>query len=221
LLKESEGVYSGLFSRATHPNWTPTKGNGVLNPEEVYRIMVGWSYTTSQAGAQHAYTIKEIELLSPNPATGTPGASTGMALRDAIYLYRQPISGIAAKASTLAAYNCDVFQMLLDVESGYTDVALLESEVASDTKIVYSDRIHANALMFSYTLYASAPVKTFTLGQFLGGASTSDIGTVTVFGYCFSTRADGKVLFYDGTGVCHLPNGRAVSCSSVPDTPQW
>ncbi|MDR2690544.1 MAG: hypothetical protein LBB76_12430, partial [Azoarcus sp.] len=234
LLKESEGVYSGLFSRATQPNWTPTRGNGVLNPEEVYKIMVGWSYTTSQAGAQHVYTIEEIELLSPNPVTGTPGtpstpgtsgapgASTGMALRDAIYLYRQPISGIATQASTLAAYNCDVFQMLLDVESGYTDVALLESEVASNAKVVYRDSIHATAPMFSYTLYAPMPVKTFTLGRFRGSVSTGgDIGTVTVFGYCFSTRADGKVLFHDGTGVCHLPSARAVSCPKVPEDDQW
>jgi hypothetical protein len=148
--------------------------------------------------------------------------NTGMDLRSSIYLYHQPVSGIAAKADTLAGYNCDVFQMLLDVESGYTDIALLESAVASNTAQIYSDRIHAGAPMFSYTLYAAEPVKTFALGQFLdGAAATGDIGTVTVFGYCFSTRADAKVLYYDGAGTCHLSGGTTVSCAGAPNTPAW
>lgn len=145
----------------------------------------------------------------------------GMELRSSILVYHQPLSGIAAQASVLAGYNCDVFQILLDVESGYTDLALLESTVASNAKHTYSDRIDASASMFSYTLYGAEPVKTFTLGQFLGGAATDNIGTATLFGYCFSTRADARGLFYDGAGTCHLSGGSTLSCSGAPTTPLW
>ncbi|MDR2689012.1 MAG: hypothetical protein LBB76_04560, partial [Azoarcus sp.] len=189
LFRESEGVYSGLFSFAEQGAWG-AQGNGVLDIGDVYRILLGWGgYSTGQAGDRHGYMIEQIEVLSFNPATpgggtgtgggtpGTPGAGTpgsgtdaDMALRDAIYLYHQPISGIASKVKTLAGYNCDVFQMLLDVESGHTDIALLESEAASNTASVYRDRIHATSPMFSYTLYAPQPVKTFTLGRFLDNA---------------------------------------------------
>ncbi|MDR2690311.1 MAG: hypothetical protein LBB76_11225 [Azoarcus sp.] len=93
--------------------------------------------------------------------------------------------------------------MLLEVESGYTDVALLESEAASNAKVVY----------------ALEPVKTFMLDRFLDSATTDNIGAATVFGYCFSTRADAKALFHDGTGVCPTPGRyRALVCRTAP---QW
>ncbi|MDR2688962.1 MAG: hypothetical protein LBB76_04310 [Azoarcus sp.] len=223
LLRGNDGVHSGLFDFAEQASWA-VKGNGALDPGEVNRILVGWAHTNSKPGDQHAYSIESVELLAVGatpPAVTPPNTDADMALRDAIYLYHQPISGIASKIKTLAGYNCDVFQMLLDVESGYTDVALQESAAASTAKMTYRDRIHASAPMFSYTLYASVPVKTFTLGRFLDNAATDDIGAATVFGYCFSTRSDAKVLFHDGTGVCHLSGGRASACAGVPNDDRW
>jgi hypothetical protein len=156
------------------------------------------------------------------------GSGTAMALRDAIYLYHQPISGDSAKLKTLVGYDCDALQILLDVESGYTDIATLESTVASgnahvypNIATVYPDRIHADASIFSYVLYTSAPVKTFELGRFIDNdtSATGNIGTVTAFGYCFSTKTDAKVLMHDSaTDTCHLSDGTTKPCAVAPDT---
>jgi hypothetical protein len=136
-----------------------------------------------------------------------------MSLRGAAYRYQQAISSEAA--GTLAGYNCDVFQIMLDVESGYTDIATLEGEAANEPVTVYPDRIAADAPVFSYALYDDKPVKTFSLGQFLDNGATGEVGTVTVFGYCFSKRSDARVVFYDGAGTCHY-TGRTTTCAGVP-----
>jgi hypothetical protein len=108
---------------------------------------------------------------------------------------------------------------MLDVESGHTDIALLEGNAASEAPTVYQDRIYNDAAMFSYALYdTTKPVKTFTLGQFLDNEAGGQIGTVTVFAYCFSTNDNARVLFHDGAGTCHLPNNTTVPCPTVPET---
>ncbi|MDR2689323.1 MAG: hypothetical protein LBB76_06150 [Azoarcus sp.] len=141
-----------------------------------------------------------------------------MALRDAIYAYKLPISGLAAQAKTFAAYNCDVFQVLIDVESGFVDLSTREGPTAHGPHNIYPDRLYDTAAMFSYTLYSSAHAKSFRLGRYLDDASSSaPVGTATVFGYCFSTRTDAVVLIHDAsTGLCHRNGGITVSCPTVP-----
>jgi hypothetical protein len=105
-------------------------------------------------------------------------------------------------------YNCDVFQLLLDVKSGYTDIVLRESSATN-----YPDRIYDHAAMFSYAQYSAASRKAFGLRSNSGG--TGQIGTVTAFGYCFSSRADAKALLHDAaTGACQLSNKTTVSCGA-------
>jgi hypothetical protein len=186
-------------------------------------FFAGWSGACTGMAPTCTVTMESARDVNARfDAVSNSGAT--MVLRDAIYLYHQPISGSSIKR--LIGYNCDVLQMLLDVESGYTDIATLESTVASsntypNTATVYPDHIHANAPIFSYALYTSVPVKTFELGRFIdnGTSATGNIGTVTMFGYCFSTKADAKVLMHDGeTGTCHLSDGATKSCAVAPDT---
>ncbi|MDR0716527.1 MAG: serine protease, partial [Azoarcus sp.] len=157
-----------------------------------------------------AFNDRLHEFLDPAPAV-TPPASppstpSTMRLRDAIYLYGLPVA--ADRAKTLVGYNCDVFQLLLDVNSGYTDIVLHESSATN-----YPDRIYDQAAMFSYAQYSAASRKAFGLRSNSGG--TGQIGTVTAFGYCFSTRADAKALLHDAaTGTCQLSNKTTVSCGT-------
>jgi hypothetical protein len=119
-----------------------------------------------------------------------PNARAGdFLLRDAIYLYGQPID--AAGNTWLGGYNCDVFELVLDVTSGATDLAMLQgddnAELGASTQI-YPDRIHASAQMFAYALYKDKDYKYFQFGDSTASASTARIGTATIFGYCFSSR---------------------------------
>ncbi|GHT83378.1 hypothetical protein AGMMS49543_10490 [Betaproteobacteria bacterium] len=143
-----------------------------------------------------------------------------IALRDAIYLYNQPLYGAASKIKTLVGYRCDVFQLLLDVQSGYTDLAMLENATANGSATTYPDHISSGNPMFSYMLYKAQPVKTFALSRYLDGTDSGQIGTATIFGYCFSSRTDAKVLLHNReTATCQLPNGQSRSCPTVPNTP--
>ncbi|MDR2259825.1 MAG: serine protease [Azoarcus sp.] len=156
-----------------------------------------------------AFSDKLHEFLdpasTPPPSPGTP--STGaMRLRDAVYLYGLPVA--ADQAKTLVGYNCDVFQLLLDVDSGYTDIVLHESSAMD-----YPDRIYDHAAMFSYALYSTSPRKGFGLRGNRGGGG--QIGAVTAFGYCFSSHADAKALLHDAaTGICQLSNKTTVPCGA-------
>jgi hypothetical protein len=141
-----------------------------------------------------------------------------MALRDAIYAYKLPISGLASQAKTFAAYNCDVFQVLIDVESGFVDLSISEDATAHGPRHIYPDRLYDTAAMFSYTLYSPAHAKSFRLSRYLDNVSSSaPVGTATVFGYCFSTRTDAVVLVHDAsTGLCHRNGGITMGCPTVP-----
>ena len=52
--------------------------------------------------------------------------SGDMTLRDAIYLYDQGVDARGSKV--LGANNCDVFQLVLDVTSGYTGLIMFNGE---------------------------------------------------------------------------------------------
>ncbi|MDR2690665.1 MAG: hypothetical protein LBB76_13050 [Azoarcus sp.] len=127
-----------------------------------------------------------------------------MSLRDAIYFYDHPIK--TGEAKRLVGRNCDVFEIVLDVESGFTDLAMTEGNVSFD----YSDRIHADAAMFAYTLYSQQRIKSFALVGRESGA-TRQVGSATFFGYCFSTKEDGQVALYDESDhSCLLSDGTVV-----------
>ncbi|MDP2112054.1 MAG: hypothetical protein Q8N48_09595 [Thiobacillus sp.] len=125
--------------------------------------------------------------------------SGDMTLRDAIYLYDQDVDARGSKV--LAGRNCDVFQLVLDVTSGYTDLIMYQgnnqTEVSAST-LVYPDRIYNNAAMFSYALYQNKSDKFFRFDDKTQPVSSyQQIGTGTIFGYCYSTKPDAFVYFYE------------------------
>lgn len=130
-----------------------------------------------------------------------------LTLRDAIYLYNQPIQANAFKA--LMGVNCDAFQLMLDVTAGFTDLVMYESDV-----YFYPDRIWSNAPMFAYSLYGNTESKSFALWDNTV-VPDSQIGNATFFGYCFSANPDAFVLFYDDAdGSCRLSDNTPVDCSN-------
>ena len=115
-------------------------------------------------------------------------------MRDAIYLYGQPLNGQGDKI--LAGENCDVFQLILDVNAGFTDLALAQSSTLDNaiaTKLAFPDRILDSAAMFSYSLYANQPVKAFVFNDKNNPAYSAQTGTATAFGYCYSTKPNARV----------------------------
>jgi murein DD-endopeptidase MepM/ murein hydrolase activator NlpD len=143
-------------------------------------------------------TYSDGHTTSCNSADNGNGGSTdtGMRLRDAIYLYGQDVNGRGSKI--LAGENCDVFQLLLDVNSGYTDLAMAQQGTVNDVvpnQVLYPDRITDSAAMFSYALYDPQPVKAFVFGDRDNPLSSTKLGTNTIFGYCYSTNQDAKVYF--------------------------
>lgn len=74
------------------------------------------------------------------------GACAEMTLRDVIYLYGKDVR--SNKAFHMVGVNCDVFQLVLDVESGYTDIDIVDGA----TSFSYPDRILDFHEMFAYAL---------------------------------------------------------------------
>jgi hypothetical protein len=117
-----------------------------------------------------------------------------MSLRDAMYLYNQPLDGRGDKI--LAGVDCDVFQLVMDVTSGYTNLAMGQSNTLANaigTQTAYLDTIQNADAMFAYALYQDQPVKTFVFNDKTAPNSSSQMGTATVFGYCFSTNPNARV----------------------------
>lgn len=134
-----------------------------------------------------------------------------MMLRDAIYLYGKDINSLSYKS--LAGFDCDVLQLVLDVESGYTDLAMFEgSGTASDTYLKYPDRIEANHAMFSYALYRGEPFKSFDFYDARSSLGDVRIGTATIFGYCYSTLDSARVVFCDDLqSACVTSDGTSIA----------
>jgi hypothetical protein len=108
-------------------------------------------------------------------------------LRTAIYRYHQPI--YANSTVVLRGQSCDIMQLVLDVESGYTNIKISDGGL-----IRYPDRILAGDDVFAYSLYSNSVSKGFSFEAYnpdMPPASSPDIqiGTATIFGYCFSSEA--------------------------------
>ncbi len=119
-----------------------------------------------------------------------------MTLRDSIYLYDQGVDARGSKV--LGGHNCDVFQLVLDVTSGFTNLAMFEGNndsVLSASTLVYPDRTYDSAAMFSYALYRNKAWKEFRFGDKNNPQSVTQVGAGTVFGYCYSTKPDVYVYF--------------------------
>ena len=86
--------------------------------------------------------------------------------------------------------------MILNVNAGYTDLAMSQSSTldnAISSQAPYPDRIFNTAGMFSYALYENQMVKTFVFNDKTAPSSSSQTGTATVFGYCYSTNPNARV----------------------------
>ena len=122
--------------------------------------------------------------------------SGDMTLRDAMYVYGQGIDKRGSKQ--LGGYNCDVFQLVLDVTSGYTDFSAQQGNNGTElfaSTLLYRDRIYDTAAMFSYALYQNKTWKAFRFGEINNTTSSDLTGTGTIFGYCYSTKPDAFVYF--------------------------
>lgn len=155
---------------------------------------VGWDERC--AGWQDTCQLtmsKNMEATASFALEETPDA-TKPVLRDAIYLYQMNLWGQSEKR--LTGHHCDILELVLDVTSGYTDMALVPS-VAQGTVTNYPDRLFADDAMFTYTLYSDAHEKRFILRDNQNPASDAQIGQGTFFGYCYSTQPDAYVDVYD------------------------
>jgi hypothetical protein len=122
--------------------------------------------------------------------------SGDLQLRDAIYLYNQQFRANALKS--LVGENCDVFALVLDVESGYADIAYAQSSSLSNalnSRTIYDDRIFDWQAMFAYAMYQNQPTKTFSLGDRNYPGNGFKAGQGTAFGYCYSTKPGARVYF--------------------------
>jgi hypothetical protein len=145
--------------------------------------------------AQDRQSMSEPKVTQAFQGTGP------LLLRDAIYLYNLPI--YAGYLQALYSFGCDVFELVLDVENGYTDLLIAEGLLDGPGYVFeYPDRIYDNAAMFAYALYSGYVDKTFALADvYLYGAPgvnpTSIVGSATAFGYCFSTDPTAAIVYWD------------------------
>jgi hypothetical protein len=141
--------------------------------------------------------LKAISLLLALAISSSAHAdfiSGDMQLRDAIYLYGQEFRANTLKS--IVGEDCDVFQLVLDVESGYADIAYAQSSSLSNalsSRTVYGDRIFDWQAMFAYALYQDQATKTFSLGDRNYASTGFKTGQGTVFGYCYSTKPGARV----------------------------
>lgn len=145
-------------------------------------------------------TASAFLLLVAHTGASADFISGDMTLRDAIYLYEQEFDAKGSKR--LIGTNCDIFQLVLDVTSGYTDLVMHEYNLddlnnAMDKRLPYPDRIYDHAAMFSYALYKDRTRKSFMLLDNVAPSSFARIGKGTVFAYCYSTKADAYVEFLE------------------------
>ncbi len=139
-----------------------------------------------------------IGLLTMLAATNVSAdiISGDMQLRDAIYLYNQEFRADPLKS--IVGQDCDVFQLVLDVESGYADIGYAQSSSLSNalsSRTIYNDRIFDWQAMFAYALYQDQAAKIFTFGDRNYLSAGFKTGQGTVFGYCYSTKPGARVYF--------------------------
>jgi lysyl endopeptidase len=172
-------------------------------------VFSGWSGACTNTSGSCVVTMTAAKSVVANFSKANE-----MTLRDAIYLYNKPIYSNAYKA--VIGYHCDVFQLLLSVKSGFTDLAMVDSTLSK-----YPDRIVQGASMFAYSLYSPQASKAFRLANNSVGVADSQVGTATFFAYCFSSQPDAYVAQYDAaTKICTKANGTVISCSGLDAVPK-
>lgn len=195
-------------------NYVGASGNftiGSLNGNVIVVDKTGAEGTDTLAHVQHLrFSDKTLAVTAPPPVTTAN-------LRDAIYLYGQ---GLNARGDTvLVGVDCDVFQLVADVTSGFSHLAMGEAATLPEAiagQTAYPDAIQATDAMFAYALYQDKPVKTFTFNDKNNPASSAAIGNATVFGYCYSTRPTAHVYLQRKDGCVNTySDGRTTSCSVV------
>lgn len=174
---------------------------------------VNWSGACSGSSLQCQLTMYSSKSVSVtfSPVVAPPE----MTLRDAIYLYGQALNGKGDKV--LVGVDCDVFQLVTDVTSGFTNLAMGQGSTlanAISTRTAYPDKINSTDAMFAYALYQDQPVKAFVFND--KEASSTQTGTVTAFGYCYSTKPTGHVYFQQkDTCINTYSDGLTTSCLLV------
>ncbi|AUN95687.1 S8 family peptidase [Pseudazoarcus pumilus] len=174
-----------------------------------------FNYPLGGRGILNAY--KAVQAAQATVQPPAPGGAAPMLLRDAIYLYGQPLT--ANGGQNLVGVDCDVFQLVLDVTSGHTDLAMgqastLAGSLAGATP--YPDRIFSSAAMFAYALYGPEQVKSFTARDAITPESEDVVGTATAFGYCFSRNPDARVYAHDKTSCTNVySDGRQTACTAT------
>lgn len=146
--------------------------------------------------------------LALSPASNADFISGDMQLRDAIYIYNQPINSYWY--TDLVGMNCDVLQIVLDVEEGHTEIWMHQSGY-QDFEL-YPDAIWDYHSMFAYALYKNVPEKYFSLSCKQQTRPDFNVGRATVFGYCYSTKSDAYVyLWEEKTNTCTYSDGSKYS----------
>jgi hypothetical protein len=148
---------------------------------------------------KHLFGIGLLTMLAATNVSADVNFISGdLQLRDAIYRYNEEFRAMGHKS--LVGENCDVFQLVLDVESGYTDIAYAESSSLSSalsSATVYVDRIFDYQAMFAYALYQNQATKTFSFADWNYPSTDFETGRGTVFGYCYSTQPGARVYLND------------------------
>lgn len=119
-------------------------------------------------------------------------------LKEAIYLHGQDLNARGDKV--LAGENCDVLQLVLKVDAGYTDLATAQADTlggAIAAQTFYPDRLTDASGMFAYSLYQESKVKAVSFLDKSNPKATSKTGTATLFGYCFSNKQDAHVYLQE------------------------
>ncbi len=168
--------------------------------------------TTATCGAGILDAAAAVTAALPTTTAPQQGAMT---LRDAIYLYNQPLDAKGDKI--LAGVDCDVFQLVMDVTSGYTNLAMGQSDTLANalgTQTAYPDTIWNAHAMFAYALYQDQPVKTFVFNDKSNPFSSAQMGSATVFGYCYSTKPTARVYFQQKDSCTNTySDGHTTSCA--------
>jgi hypothetical protein len=145
-------------------------------------------------------TAKEKQFTSGLKVPQATQGTGELLLRDAIYLYNLPV--YAGYFQALMGFKCDIFQLVLDVENGHSDIIIGEGVLEDGYLFEYPDRIYDWQAMFAYALYTGYVDKSFWLydAQTYGVPGidpASTVGHATAFGYCYSTEPTAAVVYYD------------------------
>ncbi len=153
-------------------------------------------------GAIHDHARATLSAPASAPDLRHPHATGNVVLRDAIYLYNRPVHSGYLKS--VFGLGCDILQLVLDLESGETNISFYSAETSADmasgnaTITDYPDTIRQAAYMFSYALYGSAYGKGFAFAEDSFDRGSTVIGNMTAFVYCFSSDPSASLVYSDG-----------------------